>query len=142
MYDEERSHLKQLLDNAVIRPSHSPFASAIVIVRKKNGTIRMCVDVRQLNKQNKKDSYALPRIEEILDYCAGSKFFSVLDITMTIAEANGEWDGLITALSNSCLRWDLSSSYIDGGIRLYRCFNDVSSTMSMLCLTLSVWPKS
>ena len=41
MYDEVRSHLKQLLDNAVIRPSHSPFASAIVIVRKKNGTMRM-----------------------------------------------------------------------------------------------------
>ena len=80
MYDEVRSHLKQLLDNSVIRPSHLPFASAIVIVRKKNGTIRMCVDYRQLNKQSKKDSYALPRIEELLDCCAGSKFFSVLDM--------------------------------------------------------------
>ena len=59
MYDEVRSHLKQLLDNAVIRPSHSPFASSIVIVRKKNGTIRMCVDYRQLNKQSKKDSYTI-----------------------------------------------------------------------------------
>jgi hypothetical protein len=55
------------------------FASAIVIVRKKNGTIKMCVDYRQLNKQSKKNSYALPRIEELLDGCAGSKFFSVLD---------------------------------------------------------------
>jgi hypothetical protein len=45
MYNEVRSHLKQLLDNAVIRPSHSPFASAIVIVRKKNGTIRICDSV-------------------------------------------------------------------------------------------------
>ena len=74
-----RSHLKQLLDNAVIRPSNSPFTSAIVIIRKKNGTIKMCVDYRQLNKQSKKNSYALPRIEELLDGCAGSKFFSVLD---------------------------------------------------------------
>jgi hypothetical protein len=80
MYDEVGSHLKQLMDNSVIRPSHSPFASAIIIVRKKNGTIRMCVDYRQLNKQSKKDSYALPRIEELLDCCAGSKFFSVLDM--------------------------------------------------------------
>jgi hypothetical protein len=54
MYDEVRSHLQQLLDNAVIRPSHSPCASAIVIVRKKNGAIRMCVDYRQLNKQVRK----------------------------------------------------------------------------------------
>jgi hypothetical protein len=54
--------------------------SAIVIVRKKNGTIRMCVDYRQLNKQSKKDSYALPRIEELLDCSAGSKFFSVLSV--------------------------------------------------------------
>jgi hypothetical protein len=80
MYDEVRSHLKQLLYNSVIRPSHLPFASAIVIVRKKNGTIRMCVDYRQLSKQSKKDSYALPRIDELLDSCAGSKFFSVLDL--------------------------------------------------------------
>ena len=40
----------------------------------------MCVDYRQLNKQSKKDSYALPRIEELLDCCAGSKFFSVVDM--------------------------------------------------------------
>jgi hypothetical protein len=48
-------------------------------------------------------------------------------LTMTIAEANGKWDGLITELSNSCLRWDLTSSYIDGGIRLYLCLIDVST---------------
>ena len=77
--DEVRAHLKQLFDIGVIRQSRSPFASTIVLVRKKNGSVRMCVDYRKLNRQSKRDSYALPRIEELLDCCAGSKFYSVVE---------------------------------------------------------------
>lgn len=80
MYDEVRSHLRQLLDTGIIRPSHSPYASNVVLVRKKNGTLRMCVDYRQLNKLTRKDSYALPRIEELLDCLSGNKFFSHIDM--------------------------------------------------------------
>lgn len=80
MYDEVRSHLRQLLDTGIIRPSHSPYASNVVLVRKKNGTLRMCVDYRQLNKMTRKDSYALPRIEELLDCLSGNKFFSHIDM--------------------------------------------------------------
>ena len=80
MYDEARSHLRQLLDIGIIRPSHSPYASNVVLVKKKNGNLRLCIDFRQLNKLTKKDSYALPRIEELLDYCQGSKFYSVVNM--------------------------------------------------------------
>lgn len=51
-----------------------------MLVRKKNGTLRMCVDYRQLNKLTRKDSYALPRIEELLDCLSGNKFFSHIDM--------------------------------------------------------------
>ena len=80
MIDEVRSHLDQLLSAGIIRKSFSPFASNIVTVRKKSGKLRICADFRFLNKRTIKDSYALPRIDDILDTLSGSKFFSVLDM--------------------------------------------------------------
>lgn len=80
MIDEIRSHLEQLAASGIIRPSHSPWASNVVLVRKQDGKLRMCVDYRQLNKRTVKDSYALPRIDEILDTLSGSKYFTVLDM--------------------------------------------------------------
>ena len=80
MIDEVRSHIEQLAASGIIRPSHSPWASNVVLVRKHDGKLRMCVDYRQLNKRTIRDSYALPRIEEILDTLAGSKYFTVLDM--------------------------------------------------------------
>jgi hypothetical protein len=80
MYEEVRGHLQKLLDTGVIRESDSPYASGVVLVRKKNGKLRFCVDYRQLNQRTIKDAYALPRIEESLDCLAGSKYFSSLDL--------------------------------------------------------------
>ena len=67
-------------DAGVIRKSFSPWASNIVIVRKKDGSLRMCIDYRQLNRRTIKDSFALPRIEEILESLGGNRYFSVLDL--------------------------------------------------------------
>lgn len=80
MYDEVRSHLRQLLDIGIIRPSHSPYTSNVVLVRKKDGNLRLCVDYRQLNQLTKKDSYALPRVEDLLDCMSGNTFFSDIDM--------------------------------------------------------------
>ena len=80
MIDEVRAHLEQLLSTGVIRPSKSPFASPIVLVRKKNGKIRLCVDYRKLNELTVKDSYALPRIEEVLDSLHGARYFTTIDM--------------------------------------------------------------
>lgn len=80
MVDEVRTHLEQLLTAGVIRKSHSPFASNVVLVRKKDGKLRMCIDYRFLNKRTIRDSYALPRIEEVLDTLSGAKYFSVVDM--------------------------------------------------------------
>ena len=78
--EELREHLCQLLEAGIIRRSHSPWASNIVLVRKKNGKLRMCVDYRELNKRTIRDSYSLPRIDELLDCLGGQKYFSVLDM--------------------------------------------------------------
>lgn len=79
-YEAVREHIKQLLDSQVIRESCSPYASPIVLVMKKGGGLRMCVDYRQLNARTRKDAYPLPRIEESLDALTGSKWFSTLDL--------------------------------------------------------------
>ena len=80
MYQEVKDHLQQLLDCGVIEASSSPFASAVVLVRKRNGALRFCVDYRQLNSHTVKDSYALPRIEEMMDHLSGAAYFSSLDM--------------------------------------------------------------
>lgn len=80
MIDEVRSHLRQLLSAGVIRKSHSPWASNVVLARKKDNSLRLCIDFRQLNQRTIKDSYGLPRIEDILDSLNGAKYFTVLDM--------------------------------------------------------------
>lgn len=79
-YEEVREHLKGLLDAGVIEESTSPWASNTVLVRKKDGTLRLCIDYRRLNQKTVKDSYAIPRIEEVLDTLDGAKYFTSLDM--------------------------------------------------------------
>ena len=80
MYDEVKAHIQEMLDLGAIRPSNSPWASAIVLVRKKDGRLRFCIDSRKLNNRTVKDAYSLPRIESILDSLGGAQIFSTLDL--------------------------------------------------------------
>lgn len=74
------SEVKKMLDHGIVRPSESPWSSPVVLVRKKDGSVRFCVDYRELNKITKRDSYPLPRVDDALDCLSGSKFFSTLDL--------------------------------------------------------------
>uniref|UniRef100_A0A674CT74 Gypsy retrotransposon integrase-like protein 1 n=1 Tax=Salmo trutta TaxID=8032 RepID=A0A674CT74_SALTR len=78
--EDVRKHLNNLKSSGIISESRSPYASPIVVVRKKNGTIRMCVDYRTLNKRTVPDQYTVPRVEDALTCLSGSKWFSVLDL--------------------------------------------------------------
>ena len=72
--------VKELLDLSIVRPSSSPWASPVVIVQKKTGDLRFCVDYRKLNEITRKDQYPLPHIQDSLDYLGEAKFFSSLDL--------------------------------------------------------------
>lgn len=78
--EDVRKHLQELLRAGIIKESRSPYASPIVIVRKKNGTIRMCIDYRFLNSRTIPDQYTTPCIDDALDSLSGSQWFSVLDL--------------------------------------------------------------
>ena len=79
-YEEVRKHLNEMLEIGVIRKSNSPWASTVVLVRKKDGSLRFCTDLWKLNAQTIKDAYSLPRIEETLDCLGGSIIFTSLDL--------------------------------------------------------------
>ena len=80
MIKEVRRHLENLLASGVNRKSNSPWASSVELCRKKNNKIRICVDYRKLNSKTIKDSYAIPRIEHILDRLHGAKYFITVDM--------------------------------------------------------------
>ena len=80
LIQEVKNHIKEMLDARVITPSESPWCNAVVLVRKKDGSLRFCIDFRRLNSMTIKDCYALPRIDETLDSLQGSSYFSSLDL--------------------------------------------------------------
>lgn len=80
-WQEVRDHLHTLLSQGIVRESSSPYASPVVVVRKRDGSIRLCVDYRALNSKTRKDAYPLPRIEEALDVLRGAKYFCSLDLS-------------------------------------------------------------
>lgn len=77
--NEEEAHLKQMLDAGIIEPSVSEWTSASVLIRKRDGKVRCCIDYRKLNYATKKDVYPLSLMEECLDTLSGNVWFSKVD---------------------------------------------------------------
>ena len=78
--DEIEWAIQELLALGHIRPSTSPFASSVVLVKKKDDTLRMYIDYRALNKKTLKNRNHIPRIDELMDELRGARFFSKIDL--------------------------------------------------------------
>jgi hypothetical protein len=77
---ELKLQLKEMLDKGHIRPSVSPWGAPTLFVKKKDGTLRLCIDYKQLNKMTIKNKYPLPRIDDLFDQLRGATIFSKIDL--------------------------------------------------------------
>ena len=80
MYYDMRAHIQEMLDIGAIHQLHSLWASTVVLVWKKDGGLRFCIDSRKLNNWTVKDAYLLPQIDKTLDSLQGSQWFSSINL--------------------------------------------------------------
>ena len=80
LLEEVRQNIQDMLDGGAIHPSQSPWCNTVVLVRKKDGTLRFCIDFRRLNARTKKDTYPLPRMQETMECMVGARLFLSMDL--------------------------------------------------------------
>ena len=123
--DEVREHLKLMLDTGVIWPSNSSWCNAVVLVRKKDGSLHFCIDFRKLNSLTVKDSHPLPCIYETLESLAGAAHYSTFDMN------SGFWQVPMDEESKQYTAFTL------GSMGLYEC----ESMPFRLCNTLPTFQR-
>ena len=79
LYPKLKQYIEDLLNQNFITVSKSPYSSPVVCVRKRDGTLRLCIDYRELNRRTIADRHSIPRVQETLDFLGGNAWFSVLD---------------------------------------------------------------
>ena len=80
LVEEVRQHIQEMLDGGAIHPSQSNWCNAVLLVRKKDGSLHFCIDFRCLNAKTKKDSYPLPQMQETMESMVGARYFSCMDL--------------------------------------------------------------
>ncbi|GKE66292.1 hypothetical protein Tco_1520453 [Tanacetum coccineum] len=85
---ELSGQLQELQDKGFIRPSHSSWGAPVLFVKKKDGSLRMCIDYRELNKLTVKNRYPLLMIDDLFDRLQGSRYFSKIDLQ---SDKRGPW---------------------------------------------------
>ena len=109
MCDDMKAHLQEMLDIGAIRKLHIPWASMVVLVQKKDGSLRFCIDLRKLNNWTIKDAYSLPHIEKALDSLQGLQCFSSLNLK------SGYWQVKMPGESKPV------TAFIIGPLGFYKC---------------------
>ena len=80
LLDEVKEHLNHILDVGAIKHSKSAWSNAVVLVRKKDGGLRFCIDFQKLNARTRKDTFQLPQIHDAIDALSGSKYYTTVNL--------------------------------------------------------------
>ena len=84
-----KTQLEELLSKGFIRPSTSPWGAPVLFVKKKDGTLRLCIDYKKLNRVTMKNKYHLPMIYDLFDQLKGAKYFSKIDLRTRYHQLRG-----------------------------------------------------
>ena len=101
--EEVWQHIQEMLDGGAIWPSQSPWCNAVVLVQKKDGTLRFCIDFRRLNARTKKDSYPLPKCPDTVESLVGACYFSTMNLK------SGFWQVKVSEESRQYTAFTVSS---------------------------------
>ncbi|KAJ0507828.1 putative nucleotidyltransferase, Ribonuclease H [Helianthus annuus] len=99
---ELSTQLQELFNKGFNRPSFSPWGAPVLFVKKKDGTFRMCIDYRELNKLTIKNRYPLPRIDDLFDQLQGSSFYSKIDIRSGHHQLRIQEESLLMTTFRTC----------------------------------------
>ena len=91
--DELKKQINDLEKKGFIRPSVSPWVAPVLFVKKKDGSMRMCIDYRDLNNMTIKNKYPLPRIDDLFDKLAGAQVFSKIDLRSGVSPIKDQRSG-------------------------------------------------
>ena len=133
-----KEHIKELKRFDIIRDSKSPYATPILLVKKKTGEARICCDFRRLNAKTIKDRYPLPRIDDLLDQLSEAKCYTTLDMAqgywqIRVGEESIEKTGFVTP--DGHFEWlRMPFGLCNGGAVFQRVMNEVLSPVSDLSL--------
>ena len=127
LVEEVREHLQEMLDGGVIHPSQSPWCNAVVLVRKKDGGLRFCIDFCRLNSRTKKDAYPLPQMQETMESMVGAQFFFTMDLK------SGFWQVKMAKDSQQYTAFMMGSMGVYEFLRMpYRLCNDIPEAHAKL----------
>ena len=143
LLEEVRTHVNDMLQAGAIRPSSSPWCNAVVLVWKKDGGLHFCIDFRKLNARTKKDSYPLPRIQEMLESLEGSHIFSSFNFKLgfwqvEMDEASKQYTaftvGLLGFFECKCMPFGLCNTPVTFQRLMQNCLGELNLTYCLIYL--------